>query len=87
MNAVVAPLAATDAIVLSEPVATSILVAWEGDTTLGDLNETVKRFTQTGAKVTGVVFNAVHPRPGKYGYGYGKYRYSSYAYEQYTKVK
>ena len=78
-------LAVTDATVLSEHVATSILVAREGVTTLGDLNETVKRFTQTGAKVTGVVFNAVRPRPGKYGYGYGKYRYSGYAYEQYSK--
>jgi len=49
------------------------------------INETVKRFTQTGAKVTGVVFNAARPRPGKYGYAYGKYRYSGYAYEQYTR--
>jgi hypothetical protein len=31
------------------------------------------------------VFNAVRPRPGKYGYSYGKYRYSGYAYLQYTK--
>jgi tyrosine-protein kinase Etk/Wzc len=49
----------------------------------------VKRFSQAGDKVAGVVFNAVRPRPGKYGYGYGygKYRYSSHAYEQYTKSK
>jgi len=78
-------LAVTDATMLSEHVGTSILVAREGITTLGELNETVKRFTQIGAKVTGVVFNAVRPRPGKYGYGYGKYRYSGYAYQQYTK--
>jgi len=78
-------LAVTDATMLSELVGTSILVAREGITTLGDLNETVKRFTQIGAKVTGVVFNAERPRPGQYGYGYGKYRYSGYAYEQYTK--
>lgn len=85
MKAAAAVLAVTDATVLSEHVGTSILVAREGVTTLGDLNETMKRFTQIGAKVTGVVFNAVRPRPGKYGYSYGKYRYSSYAYEQYTK--
>ena len=78
-------LAVTDATVLSEHVGTSILVAREGITTLGDLNETVKRFTQAGAKVRGVLFNGVRPRPGKYGYGYGKYHYSSDAYEQYTK--
>ena len=80
-------LAVTDAIVLSEYVGTRILVARDGITTLGELNETVKRLTQTGAKVTGVVFNAVRSRPGKYGYSYGKYRYSSHAYEQYTKSK
>ena len=80
-------LAVTDATVMSEHVGTTILVIREGVTTLGDLNETVKRLTQIGSKVTGVVFNAVRARPGKYGYGYGKYRYSSYAYEQYTKGK
>lgn len=78
-------LAVTDATMLSEHVGTSILVVREGITTLGDLNETVKRFSQIGVKVSGVVFNAVRPRPGQYGYGYGKYRYSNYAYEQYTK--
>jgi len=80
-------LAVTDATMLSEHIGTSILVAREGITTLGELNETVKRFTQVGVKVSGVVFNAVRPRPGKYGYGYGKYRYSGYAYEQYSKGK
>ena len=78
-------LAVTDATVLSEHVGTIILVAREDITSLGELKETMKRFTQTGAKVTGVVLNAVRPRPGKYGYAYGKYRYSGYAYEQYTK--
>jgi tyrosine-protein kinase Etk/Wzc len=70
-------LAVSDATMLSEHVGTSILVARDGITLLGELNETVKRFTQIGSKVTGAVFNAVRPRPGKYGYGYG--------YEQYTK--
>jgi tyrosine-protein kinase Etk/Wzc len=70
---------------LSEHVGTSILVAREGITTLGELNETVKRFTQVGANISSVVFNAVRPRLGQYGHGYGKYRYSGYAYEQYTK--
>ena len=79
-------LAVTDATVLSEHVGTTILVARENVTTLGDLNETVKRLTQIGAKVTGVVFNAVRARPGKYGYSYGKYRYSSDAYQQYRSV-
>lgn len=82
-------LAVADANMLSGKIGTNILVAREGVTTLGDLNETVKRFSQTGDKVAGVVFNAVRPRPGKYGYGYGygKYRYSSHAYEHYAKSK
>ena len=78
-------LAVTDATVLSEYVETSILVAREGVTTLGELNETVKRFNQSGSKVTGVVFNAVRHRPGKYGHGNGKYRYISETYKQYAK--
>lgn len=78
-------LAVTDAIVMSEHVGTTILVTREGVTTLGDLNETVKRLTQIGSKVAGIVYNAVRARPGKYGYTYGKYRYSSDAYRQYTK--
>ena len=62
----------------------SILVAREGVTRMGELNETVKRFNQSGSKVTGVVFNAVRHRPGKYGHGNVKYRYTSEAYKQYA---
>ncbi len=75
-------LAVTDAIVVSEHVGTSILVAREGVTTVGELKESVKRLTQAGAKVTGVVFNGVRARPGTYG-AYGTYRYTKYAYEPY----
>jgi tyrosine-protein kinase Etk/Wzc len=78
-------LAVTDASVLSEHVGITILVTREGVTTLGDLNETVKRLARNGTKVTGVVFNAVRSRPGKYGSTYGTYRYTSEAYQQYTK--
>jgi len=68
---------------LSEHVGSSILVAREGIATLGELNETVKRFSQIGAKVSGIVFNVVRPRPGKYGYV--KYRYLVHDYKLYTK--
>ena len=79
-------LAVADAIMLSEHVGTKILVAREGITGLGELNETVNRFTHAGAKVTGVVLNAMRPRHGKYGYGDGKYRYTSHAYDQYRSI-
>ena len=74
-------MAVTDAAVLSEHVGTLILVARETVTALGEINESAKRLTQVGASITGVLFNGVRPRPGKYGYSYGKYRYASHAYE------
>jgi tyrosine-protein kinase Etk/Wzc len=79
-------LAVTDATVLSAQVAINILVAREGVTTLGEINESIKRLSQAGTGISGVVFNGVRPRPG-YAYGYGNYRYSSHAYEQYTQGK
>lgn len=50
--------------------------------TMGEIEEAVKRFKQAGVKVTGVVFNDLKPRIGAYGYGskYGKYRYAQYKY-------
>lgn len=80
-------LAVTDAMVLSAHIGSTFLIARESVTMLGDLNESAKRFIQAGKNVTGVVFNGVRPRPGKYGYGDGKYRYTSHAYEQYRAVE
>jgi len=51
-------------------------------TTLAEINELVKRLSRVRAAVTWVLFNGIHPRPN---YGYSKYRYAGYAYEQYTK--
>jgi tyrosine-protein kinase Etk/Wzc len=63
---------------LNEHVGSSILVAREGITTLGELNETVKRFTQIGSKVKGVLFNGQLQRiSSNYGYSYG-YKYGGY---------
>lgn len=79
-------LAVTDAAVLSEHVGTLILVAREGVTTLGEINESAKRFEQTGSTISGVLFNVVRRRLANYVYGDGKYRYTSHAYEQYRSV-
>lgn len=72
-------LAVTDATVLSPQVATNILVAKEGVTTMGEINESIKRVTLAGSGFAGVIFNGIQARPG-YSYGYGKYRYSNSSY-------
>jgi len=76
-------LAVADATVLSAHVGTSILVAREGMTTVGEISETAKRFAQAGSSISGVLFNGMRPRLGKYGYAYGKFRYTGHAYNQY----
>jgi tyrosine-protein kinase Etk/Wzc len=49
---------------------------------MGEIEESVKRFNQAGTTVTGIIFNGLKPRIGRYGYGskYGKYRYAQYKY-------
>lgn len=77
-------LSVADATILSSMVYTNILVTREGVTTLGEINESVKRFKQAGSEITGILFNGIRPRPG-YIYGYGKYRYSGYHYRYGSK--
>jgi tyrosine-protein kinase Etk/Wzc len=79
-------IAVTDAAVLSERVGTFVLVARESVSTLGEINESVKRLNQVGVVLAGVLFNGVHSRFGRYGYSHGKYRYTSQVYEQYRSL-
>ncbi len=78
-------LAVTDATVLSHIAGTIILVTREGTTTLGEVHESIKRFTQVGTAITGILFNGVRQRPTKYGYNSYRYRYSSQAYDSYRQ--
>jgi len=86
-------LVVSDATVLSTYVGSVFLVAREGLTTIGELDDSTRRFQQSGANVKGVVFNGVRPRlsnyygyGNRYGYNYaGGYGYKNYRYEYKTK--
>jgi tyrosine-protein kinase Etk/Wzc len=86
-------LVVSDATVLGTYVGSVFLVAREGLTTIGELDDSTRRFQQSGANVKGVVFNGVRPRlsnyygyGNRYGYRYGAgYGYSRYRYEAYTR--
>jgi tyrosine-protein kinase Etk/Wzc len=65
----------------------TFLVARRGVTTIGELDETKKRLMQVGVAPKGVIFNYIVPRPGRYGYGGGRYRYSYYTYAAYANEK
>lgn len=75
-------LAVSDALVVATQVGTIFNIVRGGVSTMGEIEEAVKRFKQSGAGVTGIVFNDLKPRMGRYGYGskYGKYRYAQYKY-------
>ena len=72
----------SDATVLGTYVGTVFLVAREGVTSIGELDDSVRRFNQSGAQVKGVVFNGVRAKLSKYyGYSYGysyRSRYGTY---------
>ncbi|MEY4505563.1 MAG: hypothetical protein RL297_141 [Pseudomonadota bacterium] len=73
-------LVVSDAAVLGRMVGASFLVAREGQTTLGELEEAHKRLAQSGVQVKGVLYNDIQARPSRYGSKYG-YRYSHYSYK------
>jgi tyrosine-protein kinase Etk/Wzc len=75
-------LAVSDALVVAAHVGVLFNVVRGSVSSMGEIEESVKRFSQIGAAVTGVVFNDLKPRMGAYGYGskYGKYRYAQYKY-------
>ncbi|MDP3842910.1 MAG: polysaccharide biosynthesis tyrosine autokinase [Oxalobacteraceae bacterium] len=75
-------LAVSDTLILGPHVGAIFMIARAGQSTIGDIKESVKRCSQTGIPVKGVIFNDIKHRPGGYGYGYkyGKYRYTQYKY-------
>lgn len=73
-------LAVTDAAIVGRYAGTSLLVARFGETPAKEVEATIKRFTQNGVDIRGVILNCVQRRAtGYYGYGYG-YHYG-YAYK------
>jgi tyrosine-protein kinase Etk/Wzc len=76
-------LAVSDTQVLAPHVSTVFVVARAAVTSLGELQETTKRLSQSGVQVKGVVFNDLdtsRQRYGGYGYKYSRYRYTNYQY-------
>lgn len=77
-------LAASDTAILAPKAGAVFLVARANVTSLGELQESVKRLSQTGAQVKGVLFNGMQITKRRYGYGmgkkYGGYRYADYKY-------
>ena len=77
-------LAAADTAVLAPLAGAVFLVARAEVSTLGELQESVRRISQSGVQARGVIFNDVDVSKRRYGYGvgyrYGKYRYTAYKY-------
>jgi tyrosine-protein kinase Etk/Wzc len=77
-------LAASDTAILAPMVGAVFLVARAEVTSLGELQEAVKRLSQSGAQAKGVIFNGLNISKRRYGYGmgykYGRYRYTNYQY-------
>jgi tyrosine-protein kinase Etk/Wzc len=75
-------LAVTDAMVVAPHVGAIFNIVRGDVSTMGEIEESVKRLNLAGNVIAGVVFNGVRPRIGAYGYRskYGKYRYAQYKY-------
>lgn len=76
-------LAVSDAEIVAPSAGTVFLVAMFGKTRSGEISESAKRLRQAGSIVTGLLFNGMKARGGRYAYGgkYSTYRYISYKYE------
>ncbi|MEK9719927.1 MAG: tyrosine protein kinase, partial [Quisquiliibacterium sp.] len=79
-----------DALALAPNVGTVLLLARASISTLGDIDEAVRRLRQAGVMPRGVVFNDFdlshrrygYSRYGRYRYRYRAYRYSDYSYRR-----
>ena len=78
-------LSAADASRLAGLSGTTFLVARQGVTGVGELRESARQLTKIGLPVHGVIVNGLRMRPGRYSYGYGRYRYSSHIYKPYER--
>lgn len=83
-------LAVADSTVLAPFAGTVFMVTRANVTSLGELQESIKRLGQAGAAVKGAIFNGLDISKRRYGYGYG-YKYKKYGYRyqayQYTSTK
>jgi len=73
-------LAASDAGILANVVGTMFLVARAERSTLGEIEESIRRLRLTAAPLKGVIFNGVGRSSNLAARKYGGYRYAYYAY-------
>lgn len=70
-------LAVSDAGAIGSQAGSVFLVTKQGETTFGQIKESIKRLSHVGVPLNGVVLNGVRARPGDKMYGYGQYSYPS----------
>jgi tyrosine-protein kinase Etk/Wzc len=90
-------LAVSDTAILAPQAGTTFMVVRADVSSLGEVQEAVKRIAQSGETVKGIIFNGLDISKRRYGYGYGYgygykykrygYRYQSYNYGQDNKGK
>ncbi|CAM2141934.1 putative tyrosine-protein kinase EpsB [Pararobbsia alpina] len=68
-------LAVADAGIVGNQAGSVFLVTKQGETTFGQIKESIKRLSHAGVPLNGVVLNGVRARPGDKQYGYGQYSY------------
>jgi tyrosine-protein kinase Etk/Wzc len=69
-------LAVSDALIVASQAGVIFNIVRGGISTVGEIEETVKRLNQAGHTVNGIVFNDLKPGSSQYDYasGYGQYR-------------
>lgn len=82
-------LAVSDTAILAPMAGTTFLVVRADVSSLGEVQEAVKRIAQSGETVKGIIFNGLDISKRRYGYGYGygygyKYKRYGYRYQSYN---
>lgn len=82
-------LAASDTAILAPYAGTTFMVARADVSSLGEVQEAIKRIAQSGETVNGIIFNGLDISKRRYGYGYGygygyKYKRYGYRYQSYN---
>ena len=68
-------LAVTDAAIIGRLASATLMVVKAGQHPMRELEQSVKRLTQAGVHLKGVVFNDLPELSSRYGYGYGQSKY------------
>ena len=78
-------LAVSDTAILAPHAGAIFLVVRAEVSSLGEVQESIKRIAQSGKTIKGVIFNGLDISKRRYGYGYGNgYKYKRYSYRYKT---